>query len=315
MAGPIKIDSHLHIYDTSQEGIDAKAGYHIWEYGTKSDVRYSRYGGTVTDAVEAMEAADISKSVVVHLFSAASTRNEAIAKLPADMDESKKRDAIRDIEAGLGDKLKEFNLWGCNVVKDYPQIISYVCMDAVALPGEAGAAHLRDMVENHGAKGIKMHGAAQEFDMSDQRMWPVYQTCVEMGLPIVAHSGPDRGGQHYAEPQAFAGMLKAFPDLKVVLAHMGGGTWQQALGIAQAFPNAYFDCCESIEWTGGTKAPTDQQFGQLIKDIGPERVMMGSDFPWYDLDHSVERVMELPVLSQEEKEGVLGANAVRILGL
>ena len=315
MAGPVKIDCHVHIYDTSQEGIDAKEGYHLWEYGTKSDVRYSRYPGTVSDVVEAMDSAEISKAVVVHLFSAAATRNDAIAKLPSDMEEGKRRQAIKDIEAGLGDRLREFNLWGCNIVRDHPQIIPYVAADALALPGEAGAAHLRDMVENHGARGIKMHGASQEFDMSDQRMWPIYQTCLELGLPIIAHSGPDRGGHHYAEPQAFAGMLKAFPDLKVVLAHLGGGTWQQALNIAQTYPNAYFDCCEIIEWNGGTNAPSDQQFGQLIKNIGPERVMMGSDFPWYDLDHSVERVMELPVLSGEEKEGILGANAVRILGL
>ncbi|GAI54065.1 unnamed protein product [marine sediment metagenome] len=42
---------------------------------------------------------------------------------------------------------------------------------------------------------------------------------------------------------------------------------------------------------------------------------MGSDFPWYDIDHSVERVMELPLLSTEQKEALLGANAIRILGL
>ena len=136
-----------------------------------------------------------------------------------------------------------------------------------------------------------------------------------MGLPIICHSGPDRGGAHYAEPRAFGRMLGEFPDLKVVLAHMGGGTWHQAPEIAQTYPNAYFDCCEIIEWTGGSDAPTDQQLARLISDIGPERVMMGSDFPWYDLDHSVERVMELPILSQEEKEGILGANAVKILGL
>ena len=151
--------------------------------------------------------------------------------------------------------------------------------------------------------------------MSDERMWPVYRTCQELGIPVIGHSGPDRFGGHFAEPQAYAGMLGEFPQLKVVLAHLGGGTWQQAPEIAQAFPNAYFDCCEVIEWTGGTNAPSDQQLGQLIKDIGPDRVMMGSDFPWYDLDHTVERVMELPALSQEEKEGMLGANAIRILGL
>ena len=43
--------------------------------------------------------------------------------------------------------------------------------------------------------------------------------------------------------------------------------------------------------------------------------MMGSDFPWYDLDHTVERVMGLPLLSTEEKEGILGANALNILNL
>ena len=42
---------------------------------------------------------------------------------------------------------------------------------------------------------------------------------------------------------------------------------------------------------------------------------MGSDFPWYDLDHTVDRVMELPLLSREEKEGIMGANAVRILDM
>ena len=43
--------------------------------------------------------------------------------------------------------------------------------------------------------------------------------------------------------------------------------------------------------------------------------MMGSDFPWYDFDHTVDRIMDLPLLSREEKEGIMGANAVNILGM
>ncbi len=42
---------------------------------------------------------------------------------------------------------------------------------------------------------------------------------------------------------------------------------------------------------------------------------MGSDFPWYDTDHNVERVMDLPLLAPEQKEEILGANAKRILKL
>ena len=87
--------------------------------------------------------------------------------------------------------------------------------------------------------------------------------------------GPDRRGRGFAEPRAFAEALQAFPEL----------------------------------------GPSDEQLAQLIKDVGPHRVMMGADFPWYDIDHTVDRVMDLPLLSREEKEGNMGANAVNILGL
>ena len=43
--------------------------------------------------------------------------------------------------------------------------------------------------------------------------------------------------------------------------------------------------------------------------------MMGSDYPWYGLTRSVERIMELPILTDGEKEAILGANAIEILGL
>ena len=70
-----------------------------------------------------------------------------------------------------------------------------------------------------------------------------------------------------------------------------------------------------MEWTGAPNAPSDRQLAQLILDVGSDRVMMGTDFPWYDLDHSAELVMGLPLLSQEEKEAILGANAARFLDL
>ena len=70
-----------------------------------------------------------------------------------------------------------------------------------------------------------------------------------------------------------------------------------------------------MAWTEALNAPSNLELAQMIKEIGPERVMMGSDFPWYDVAYSADWVMRLPVLSREEKEGILGANAQRILRL
>lgn len=315
MADPIKVDSHVHLYPTVEAGLADKQGYQIWEYGERDNVSFSDYAGTLEDAIEAMAAASISKAVIVNLFMGKLMRDAAIESLPGSLRGGEREKAVAEIDAGLAEKMKAYNRWGCDISEGHPEIVPFIAADITVVAGNAAAEHVRDMAENHGGRGVKLHGAVQGFSMSDERLWPIYRVCEELDLPIVGHSGPDRNGDGFAEPRAFGAMLGEFPGLRVVLAHMGGATWDQALEIAETYPNAYFDCCEIIEWTGGSNAPSDEQLGRLIKDIGPERVMMGSDFPWYDLDNTVDRVMALPVLAAEEKEGILGANAVRILGL
>ena len=315
MPEPIRIDSHVHLYRSVEEGIAEKNGYQVWEYGQKDVVAVSAYPGTVDDILEAMRNSGMTKSVVVNLFIAQEYRAAEINKLPERLSEAKKQSAIGGIDEMVVAQLKEFNRWICGVAQKHPEIVPFVGADMTALSGASCAEHVTDLVENYGAHGVKLHGAAGGFDMSDRQLWPMYSVCENLGVPIIGHSGPDRGGAGFAEPRAFGHMLREFPRLTVVLAHMGGATWSQALEIAETYPNAFFDCCEIIEWTGGTNAPSEVQLAKLIKDIGPHRVMMGSDFPWYDLDHTVERVMGLPLLSTEEKEGILGANALNILNL
>jgi predicted TIM-barrel fold metal-dependent hydrolase len=101
----------------------------------------------------------------------------------------------------------------------------------------------------------------------------------------------------------------------MVLAHLGGGRWQQSLQLAEAFPQLCFDLCEIIAWTGAPGAPSRDELGRMIKEIGPERVLFGTDFPWYEVDRTISQLMDLPHLSSEEKEGILGRNAVERLGL
>ena len=316
MADVLKIDTHLHLYETKEIGAFEKGDYGIWEYGQKADVKFSAYDGDLEDTLDAMESAGFAKAIVVNLFSTRGVMERAVAGMSGRMSASERETEIRKVEAGYANSLREFNIGACERVKGHDNLIPYIALDAIAMPGEEGAAHLREMVEKHGARGVKLHGPAQGFNMSDERMWPSYAVCQELELPIVAHSGPDKLGAGYAEPRAFAGMLAAFPNLKVIIAHMGGGTWGQARDLADAYPNAYFDCCEIIEWVGGaTNAPSEEEFAQLIRDIGASRVFLGSDFPWYDLDRTVEQVMGLPLLSVEEKEGMLGAYAQEALGV
>ncbi len=315
MAEPIKIDSHVHLYRVAEQAREDKESYEIVEYGAKKDLHMSALTGTVEETVAAMAGAGIAKAIVLNLYIADWERQRYASRLPEAMSDGERRKLIAEFESRIPDELRDFNRWGCQVARERDEIVALVCTDPRLLSAAESAAHIRDMVENEGARGVKLHGAAQGYAMGDHRLWPTYDACRDLGVPVIGHSGPDRGGQGFAEPRAFAEALKAYPEVTFVLAHMGGGTWGQTREIAERFPNAYFDCCEIIEWTNTELGPSDAQLAQLIRDVGPHRVMMGSDFPWYDFDHTVDRVMELPLLSREEKEGILGANAVRILGL
>jgi predicted TIM-barrel fold metal-dependent hydrolase len=315
MAEPIKVDSHVHMYRTAKECQDDKDSYEVWEYGACDDVSMSELLGTVEDVLGAMQTAGVDKSIVLNLYMADWTRTKYLSRLPDELSEKEHAKLAAEFDAQQPEALMEFNRWGCRVSRDHPEIVSFVCTDVNVLSPEQGAAHVRDMVENEGARGVKLHGAVQGYFMDDRRLWPVYEACRDLGVAVIGHSGPDTAGRGFAEPRAFAETLKAFPQVNFVLAHLGGGSWCQAREIAASFPNANFDCCEIVEWMNSEFGPSEWELAQLISDVGADRVMMGSDFPWYDMDHTIGRILELPMLSDEQKHGILGANAVRILGL
>jgi hypothetical protein len=162
---------------------------------------------------------------------------------------------------------------------------------------------------------MKIHPVMQHFLPDDPRMDQTFAACEEMGMGIVAHSGSSRTGIEWAEPRAYAPLLDAHPNLKLVLAHLGGGRWDQAVQLAEAYPTVRFDLCEIIAWAGAPGAPTHDELGHMIQAIGPSRVMFGTDFPWYDVDRTVNQVMGLPHLAEEERLAILGTNAVSFFGL
>lgn len=314
MSGPLKIDTHIHMYPSHDEGVWWKAGYEIWEYGELDGVRFSDDTGTLDETVAALGRGGFDHGVVLNLFSAGLFRQRYESTLPPDVGAAERARALAEFDATVGERYMAFNRWLLDTLADVPTISGFVAMDPWALSPEHNVEHLREMAER-GARGVKLHPVLQQFEADDLRMYPVYRACEEMGLAVLSHTGPARGGESFAEVTAFAPVLAEFPGLTVVLAHLGGGKWHDTLAIARAFPNVAFDLCEIIEWVGAPHAPTAEELAALIRDIGPERVVLGSDYPWYEPAHSAELMLSLPMLSPAEKNGILGENAARILRL
>jgi predicted TIM-barrel fold metal-dependent hydrolase len=299
------IDVHVHLSESKALGAWSKAAYEIWEYGRYDNVRFGPASGDLGEFREAMRAGGLDHAVVVNAFSVDEWRGRWLAGLD---------DHEQVAGRSLGTRLLEFNEWLVGSVAAVPEITPFVAVDPWVLSLEDLAAHLEAMRER-GALGIKLHPIDQRFVVSDEHMVRIGRLCAELDLIVLSHSGTSRGDVQFADPEAFARLAGAVPGLRLVLAHLGGGSWRQIDSLASRFPDIAFDLSEIVAWLGAPFAPSEEDLVALVHDNGPERVMFGSDFPWYDPGEMIKIVRSLPGFTDDELAGILGGNAARILRL
>jgi predicted TIM-barrel fold metal-dependent hydrolase len=308
------VDVHLHLYPDRDAARWSLATYEISEYGPKEGVDFANASGLVEEAA-ALCGGDgpLGHAVVVNLFARDIFYERAVAALDPAAPEGERLDAKRAIEAGLGEAMVQFNEWLLRSVAAHSRLTAFVAVDPTVLTPAENVAQLVRMTER-GARGVKLHPVLQRFLPDDPRMDGVYKTCVELDLAVLSHSGSNAGARQYARPGNFAPVMTAQPRLRLVLAHLGGGAWHEVAAFAEEFRNVSFDLSEIVHWIGAPGAPDTDDFLKLIRRIGPDRVMLGSDSPWYDPTVTVSKVMDLPGLSEGEREAIVGGNARRILG-
>jgi len=299
------VDAHVHLFEDPAAGQQAKDRYTVWEYGDDPGVAFSASSGDVTTLTSVYEKAGFERAIVAHLFDAALAREQAITT------------GLGTAEAAAvaAEAMRASNRWIARTVRNNPIAEVLISVDPTALPPQAITAHLAELAAA-GVLGVKLHPVSHSFAPNDPRLHPMYELCADAGLVVLSHSGPGPAGAAVsARPSDFAPVLRKWPDLRLVLAHLGGASWRETAAVAADFPQLLFDLSEIIEWTGAPHAPTASELSALIRQIGADRVMLGSDFPWYDPLRTADRVASLPRLSNAERAAILGGTAMRAFGL
>ena len=302
MANYPVIDAHVHTYQTLEMGLQAKQGSNITDYA-----------GTLDELLPLMERAGISKAVMVNMLPVVDMRDAAIAKLPSEVSPAKREEALKEIDVRMLGRIERRNSWTCSSAREHANLVPFITVDPF-MDEQVMVAEILEKVNKQGAKGIKLHPSVQRFFPNDRRLWPAYQTASQLGLPVIYHSGRFDTTIQYAQPKNFTEVLDTFPGLTVVMAHLGMGFFDETISLARTFPNLQFDCCAIISHTEANDGLPDTDLTDLIKEIGVERVMFGSDFPWYDPIQAMEQLLRLS-LTEQEKRLLLAENAIRIYKL
>jgi hypothetical protein len=125
----------------------------------------------------------------------------------------------------------------------------------------------------------------------------------KLGVPILIHTGdPDTYG--FAQPTLVGDLADAFPDLTLIIGHMGKRLFEDAILVARWFENIILE----------TSFRNIRDITRAVKRVGAERVVYGSDMPFGVPEIEMMKV-RMSDTTAEEKEMVLGANMARILDL
>jgi predicted TIM-barrel fold metal-dependent hydrolase len=169
-----------------------------------------------------------------------------------------------------------------------------------------------DRLEAVGVKGVKMMPLLQQVYPDDPQCFRLYQELVDRDMILIAHAGQDPldRPEVYGTPQRFASLAASFPDLKLVLAHLGGlRMWDDVRRhLLPAGKNVFFDTAYVSFYMEGV------EMKELILDMGPERVIFGSDYPWEKPGRAAKIIRDLG-LSQAEEDAIFFKNAAELLGL
>jgi predicted TIM-barrel fold metal-dependent hydrolase len=170
---------------------------------------------------------------------------------------------------------------------------------------------------SYGLHGVKLHPDMQKFHIDDPKAYPIYEACAARGLPILMHMGDPRFD--YSHPDRLYRVLKDFPDLTVVGAHMGGwANWDYACERLAGFDRLYVDTSSSL-------ATPEKEYGiephvtslsaehaaTLIRAWGADKVLYGTDYPMWSLDTDLEAFLALG-LTEAENRMILSENAKRV---
>jgi predicted TIM-barrel fold metal-dependent hydrolase len=169
-----------------------------------------------------------------------------------------------------------------------------------------------------GLRGVAVRPFMFGIPPTHARMYPIYSTCVELGIPIWFHLSINYSTQsmEVERPIHLDRVAQDFPELKMIAGH-GGWPWvAEMTAVAWRNPNVYIDIASYLPRYLAMPGSGWETLLSLGNSVLQDKVLFGST--WLFMGQSIRQladgVMELP-LKEAVKEKWLYHNAAALFGV
>jgi predicted TIM-barrel fold metal-dependent hydrolase len=226
----------------------------------------------------------------------------------------------------FGGKARLSGLWvDDRYVADYvaanpDALIGFLSVDPTqdGWPDELRAGH-REL----GLRGIKLLPMYAGFQPDDERLDPLWKYASEEGLPVLLHTGTTFISQsvlEYTLPRHLDRVASRFPDVRIVLAHLGHPYEGECVAVIRKHPNVYADV-SALHYR-----PFQLYHSlMLVQEYGVwHKLLFGSDYPFTTVRASIDGLRSLnamlegtalPRLDEQAIESLIHRDSLRLLGL
>ena len=179
--------------------------------------------------------------------------------------------------------------------------------------GQAALGELR-RVADRGMRVVKLHAHTQKFDVSDPRVLALVREAGALGVIVLM----DNANIVPGDSERLFNLAVQAPKTTFVFAHIGGLNFRfwNVLALVRTaenffMDNIYFDISATVLLAADS--PIEEEFVWTLRNIGVDRVILGSDYPQISLSRTLDAFEKLD-LDESEKAKIRYANARKLFG-
>ena len=136
---------------------------------------------------------------------------------------------------------------------------------------------IENAIVHLGLKGMKFHPPLQNFYPNDRKFFHIYEKAIELNVPVVFHVGTTPFGSmvklNQADPLLLDDVACAFPELRILLTHLGTLWHNESFMVVEKNPNVYIDTSAYIYEI------EELLTNNLIERVGEDKFIFGTDYP------------------------------------
>ncbi|WP_160718189.1 amidohydrolase family protein [Isachenkonia alkalipeptolytica] len=203
---------------------------------------------------------------------------------------------------------RKTNEYLAEIVKKYPN--RFLAFADISFNGsyilDEAPKELEYAIKQLGLSGLKIHPSNLNIDADDLRLIPVLRKAAELKVPVMYHANPCLTGFHdNCAPDKINKMIKIFPDIQFITAHMGGMKYLDALSGCK-WVDISFILPEFIGLYGL------EQTNRILRMFGADRLIFGTDYP--EREYKVYcSILDKMDFTEEEKRKIAYGNIKLVL--